>query len=401
MPAEQIISLPLLHEGQQRILREARRFNVLACGRRFGKTTLLQDVAIDPALDGDPVGWFAPSYKLLLEAWRELSTTLAPIVARSNASDHRMELITGGVLDFWTLEDPDAGRSRKYKRVIIDEAGLAKRLIDAWHAAIRPTLADYVGDAWLAGTPKGRNGFWELWELGGRDRDWAHWQMPTDANPYIPPDEIAAMRASMPKLVEAQEVDAEFTEGELTLFAIADIDHAAQHYALPAAGQWLTAVDVGRRRDATVINTFDISQRPYRRVAFDRLERVPYPMIQARIEQAARTWPGELWIESNGVGDPLIENLMVQATPFLTTARSKLQALQALQLLFEQHNIQATWDARERAALVACSWDDDHTADEVMSLAIFASRMTQAPEPFAVLAQGRARGGWGGTDGRR
>lgn len=379
------------HSAQRTILREARRFNALSCGRRFGKTTLLQDVAIRPALDGYPVGWFAPTYTLLLEAWRELGATLRPILKRTNANEHRMELITGGMLDFWTLDNPDAGRSRKYKRVIIDEAGLVKRLMEAWHAAIRPTLADLAGDAWLAGTPKGRNGFWELWELGGRDPSWAHWQMPTDANPHIPPAEIAAMRASMPALVVAQEVDAEFTEGELTLFSIADIDRAARPYPPPTAGAFLTTVDVGRRRDATVINTFDTAERPYRRVAFERLERVSYPLIQQHISETARRWPGQLWIESNGVGDPLIENLDVAAEPFITTARSKLQALQALQLLFEQGDIQAAWDARERAALIGCSWDETHTPDEVMSLAIFAHVVSQPQEAAGVFAQGRAK----------
>lgn len=379
------ITLPTLHSAQRQIQREARRFNAISCGRRFGKTTLLQEMAIDSALDGEPVGWFAPSYKLLTEAWREMSRTLAPIIKNKNASDHRMELITGGVIDFWTMEDPDAGRSRKYKRVIIDEAGLVKRLMEAWHAAIRPTLADYAGDAWLAGTPKGRNGFWELWELGGRDPEWAHWQMPTDANPFIERDEIAAMRASMPALVVAQEVDAEFTEGELTLFRIADIERAdTPDVARPAqAGrQYITSVDVGRRHDATVINTFDTSQRPYTRVAFERLERIAYPLIQQHIEARASAYPGPVWVESNGIGDPVIENLNVAVTPFVTTARSKVQALQALQLLFEQGDISATWDARERAALIGCAWDDEHTADEVMSLAIFAANAANTGASF-------------------
>jgi 5-enolpyruvylshikimate-3-phosphate synthase len=142
---------------------------------------------------------------------------------------------------------------------------------------------------------------------------------------------------------------------------------------VPTAGQWLTTVDVGRRKDATVINTFEISQAPYRRVAFERLERIGYPLIQQKIARRAKAYPGQVIVESNGVGDPLIENTDCAITPFLTTAKSKMQALQALQLLFERHDIQAQWDSRERAALIGCSWDEDHTPDEVMSLAIFAS----------------------------
>ncbi|HWP88002.1 MAG TPA: hypothetical protein VNM70_08995, partial [Burkholderiales bacterium] len=94
------VNLKRPHSAQRSILRAARRFNALSCGRRFGKTTLLQDVAIRPALDGYPVGWFAPNYNLLLEAWRELSATLRPVLKRTNANEHRMELITGGMLDF-------------------------------------------------------------------------------------------------------------------------------------------------------------------------------------------------------------------------------------------------------------------------------------------------------------
>jgi len=177
----------------------------------------------------------------------------------------------------------------------------------------------------------------------------------------------------MPALVVAQEVDAEFTEGELTLFSIADIDRAGLPYELPTAGPWITTVDVGRRRDATVINTFSLASKPYRRANFFRLERVPYPRIQAEIETVSRRYPGQLVVESSGVGDPVVENLNVVATPFLTTAKSKMNALQSLQLLFERGDIRATFDARERAALIAAQWSDDHTADEIMSLAFFAA----------------------------
>lgn len=378
------------HSGQRRVTRERRRFNALACGRRWGKTTALQEWEIGPALEGYPVGWFAPSYKLLLEAWRELSQVLRPVTARTNMQERRIELITGGLVEFWSLDDPDAGRSRKYRRVAVDEAGLVKDLAHIWHAAIRPTLADYQGDAMLAGTPKGRNGFWELWQRGGRDPEWASWQMPTESNPHIRPDEVAAMRASMPALVVAQEIDAEFTDGALNLFRVEDIDRAAQPYAPPTAGPWLTTVDVGRRRDATVINTFSIGELPYRRAHFERLERVPYPYIHSRLAATAAQYPGRVVVESNGIGDPLIETAPIPLEPWLTTARSKLQALQALQLLFERGDIRASWDPRERAALIGASWDDAHTADEVMSLAIFAGVADGGMDKVASLYRRRA-----------
>lgn len=367
------IDLPRLHVSQQMVKDSTKRFNVLACGRRWGKTVLLQDWLLAPALMGYPVAWFAPAYKYLLDAWQNLSAIFRSLITRYSVQERRIELRTNGLIEFWTLDDLNAGRSRKYKRVVIDEASLTKDLLLSWETAIRPTLADYRGDAMFAGTPKGRDGFWSLWQRGQADLEWAAWRFPTDSNPFIAPEEVMAMRASLPATVVAQEIDAEFVDGPLTLFNAEDIAAAVQPYERPAKGRFLTTVDVGRRRDATIINTFETTQQPYRRVWFERLERVPYPYITQRLESVARQFPGRMVIESNGVGDPLIEATNVAIEPFVTTARSKLQALQGLQLLFEQREIFAEWDSRERQALLDARWDDDHTADEVMSLAIFAA----------------------------
>ena len=73
-----------------------------------------------------------------------------------------------------------------------------------------------------------------------------------------------------------------------------------------------------------------------------------------------------------------------------------MQALQALQLLYERGEIAAPWDARERQALISCAWDDDHTADEVMSLAIFAASVhnpfQDAMNHYARLAAAQQEG---------
>jgi hypothetical protein len=79
------LTLPKPHAGrtmggQKRILREMRRFNVLDCGRRFGKTDLCEIVIHEPLLAGYPVGWFAPTYKILDDAWDEISRMYAPVI---------------------------------------------------------------------------------------------------------------------------------------------------------------------------------------------------------------------------------------------------------------------------------------------------------------------------------
>lgn len=200
------------HAGQAQLAAEHRRFNVACMGRRWGKTKFGIDLLLSPGmvLEGAPVGWFAPQYKLLEEVYREARRILAPITVRADGQQHRLELITGGAIDFWTLDNPDAGRGRKYARVIIDEAAMSRNLEEAWTQAIRPTLADLSGDAWFFSTPKGGNFFKILYDRAADDPDWMRWQMPTASNPFIKPSEIEAMRADLPELVYRQEVLAEF-----------------------------------------------------------------------------------------------------------------------------------------------------------------------------------------------
>ena len=207
--------LPRPHPAQVTILREARRYNVLACGRRFGKTTLGGNLLADPVLkSARSVAWFAPTYRLLEEAYNDHKRIYQPVIRRAvQTPAPRIELITGAAIDYWTLDDPSTvARGRKYQRVVIDEAAMARHLEEAWTEAIRPTLTDWRGDAFFLSTPKGRNFFSVLYELAGTDPDWARWQMPTTSNPYIDPAEVEAAASSLPSIAYRQEYLAEFVD---------------------------------------------------------------------------------------------------------------------------------------------------------------------------------------------
>jgi predicted phage terminase large subunit-like protein len=211
-----IIIPPLdIHPGQQSILAGHARYRVISAGRRFGKTLLAVEwLALMPggAIDGAPVGFFAPTYKLLLDVWSDMERTLKPVIRKANKTEMRLELITGGKVDFWTLEDPDAGRGRKYQRLVVDEAAHARNLQVAWERAIAPTLTDFGGAAWFISTPNGMNYFHTLYRRGDDPDypDWSAHHMPTSVNPHINPAEIARARADLPELVFAQEYLAEF-----------------------------------------------------------------------------------------------------------------------------------------------------------------------------------------------
>lgn len=246
------LTLPRPHAAQQRVARETRRFNVLACGRRWGKTTFGMGRLVAPALEGYPVAWFSPTYKMLTEVWRTTQQTLAPITRRVSAQEHRLELVTGGIVDMWSLDSPDVARGRKYRRAAVDEAAMVRELLLAWQQVIRPTLADYEGDADFYSTPKGFNDFHTLFQMAETSADWQSWQMPTAENPYIKPSEIEAMRTELPAYIFEQEVLARFVTLDGALFKrewFRVVDHAPD--GLFWARYWDLAASVKTSADYT------------------------------------------------------------------------------------------------------------------------------------------------------
>ena len=194
------IKLPIPHEAQQKVVNEAKRFNVLDCGRRWGKTLLSARIMIKAAHNGGPVGYFAPTYKLLEGTFQEVYKRVEPMVTRKHENQF-IELVGGGSIEFWSLERPNAGRSRKYKVVVIDEAAFVKDLWIAWTESIRPTLTDLKGSAWFMSTPKGKNDFFKLYQRGKTgEENWQSWQMPTSTNPFIDISEIKDAQKDLPEL---------------------------------------------------------------------------------------------------------------------------------------------------------------------------------------------------------
>lgn len=359
----------------------------MACGRRFGKTTLEEDRLVHPALRGLPVAHFAPTYKMMAEAWRDIRRLLAPVTARVNAQQHRLELITGGLIEMWSLDTPDVARGRKYARVTVDEAAMIRHLEEAWTAVIRPTLADYQGDAWIASSPKGRNYFYRMYQLGQdpNEPDWASWQLPTAANPYIVVDEIEAMRRQLPERTFNQEVLAAFLEDGGGVFrgvrraAVLPLDQ------VPILGhEYIFGVDWGRSNDFTVITIIDATTRQV--VLQDAFTDIGFALQRGRLKIHYQKWrPHVIVAEANSIGLPNIEALQSDGLPvtaFTTTNASKQLAIDGLSLSFEEQTIQIVNDPELIAELEAYEMErlpsglqrfsapEGMHDDRVMSLAI-------------------------------
>lgn len=334
-----------MHPAQLRVIQERRRFNVVNCGRRWGKTVLGTDVTAELALLGYPVSWFAPAYRYLSEAWRDIGKTLKPYIVRSNASEYRMELVTGGTIEMWSLDGGNAGRSRKNARVVVDEAAMVPNLLSIWNDAIRPTLTDLRGDAWFLSTPKGRNDFWTLFQYGVDElRDeWMCWQMPTSTNPFIPADEIEAAKREMPERSFSQEYLAEFLEDSAVFRRIRESatareqGYAQDGHASHPKHQYIIGVDWGKYEDYSVFAVIDASTREL--CHLDRSNRIDYTAQVRRLEDLCKRFQVSAVIaesNSNATTIELLRKAKLPVREFVTTNQSKHNIIEGLMLGLEQ-----------------------------------------------------------------
>ncbi len=322
------------------ILRSKARYKVVACGRRFGKTIVGEDRVARPAIAGYPTGWFAPEYKYLAEPWDHLSRRLAPLIASSNKTERRIDLVTGGRIDFLSMDDPDAGRGRKYKHVVVDEAAKARYLEVAWTKAIRPTLTDYKGTADFYSTPRGRDFFWRLFTRGEdpEQPEYESWQLPTVANPFIDPTEVEAARKELPERVFQQEYLAEFLEDAGGVFrnVAACVDRGRVEPDARERGKgYAMGVDLARTEDFTVIAVLD---QDGRQAYFERLPHVDWSRQMAAIKRAADAYDADVIVDATGVGSPVFEQLAgmgVRVQPFVFTTASKPGLIDDLAMGFE------------------------------------------------------------------
>jgi hypothetical protein len=143
--------------------------------------------------------------------------------------------------------------------------------------------------------------------------------------------------------------------------------------------EFVTAWDIGRRQDHTVGITLGRSGDVWHVLEMERFM-APYPVIQAAIEARAKRF-GRTLVESNGVGDPVIENLMVRVEPFTTTAKSKTQAVQALQLLIQQGQFKfgPAHEQLERE-LSLYEWDDKNLVQDTVMASAIAAQAVNKPK---------------------
>lgn len=323
------IELPTPHINQKKILDADKRFIVVMCGRRFGKSELSQILIIKEALNGGQVAYITPTYGLAQVFFERLAKVLP---FKSNISKLKIYCPNEGSIEFFTGERLDNLRGRKFHLVIVDEAAFIADLEDGWNNSIRPTLTDYEGRAVFLSTPRGKNFFYSLFMKQG-ENDWQSFKFSTYDNPHINPREIDEARIQLPEVVFEQEYMANPSENSANPFGNAFIKRCVK----PISAQPIVCygIDLAKSVDYTVIIGLDKDGNV---AYFDRFQ-MDWHNTKETIK---RLPPAPIVVDSTGVGDPILEDLLregVNIEGLKFTSQSKQQLLEGLSSAIQQGRI--------------------------------------------------------------
>jgi len=323
------IELPTPHLNQKQILDSNKRFIVVMCGRRFGKSELSQILGITEALKGGSVAYVTPTYGLAQVFFERLTKTLP---FKNNISKLKIYCPNEGSIEFFTGERLDNLRGRKFHLVIIDEAAFISDLEDGWSNSIRPTLTDYEGRAVFLSTPRGKNFFYSLFMKQG-ENDWQSFKFSTYDNPHINPREIDDARIQLPEVVFNQEYLADPAENSANPFGNAFIKRCVK----PISAQPIVCygIDLAKSVDFTVIIGLDNNGNV---AYFDRFQ-LDWHNTKETIKRLPRA---PITIDSTGVGDPILEDLLregVNIEGLKFTSQSKQQLMEGLASAIQQARI--------------------------------------------------------------
>lgn len=305
-----------LHPGQRRVLAEAgARGNLLRCGRRWGKTLLLGRLALEAFAKNLRVGWFAPTYAHQEEIWRWLERRLAPVshlISMRESPHPRIAEGGGGLIEVWSLASGDAvARGRSYHLVVVDEAAFAPDLEAQWDYAIGPTLLDTGGVAWIASTPRGRNGFYRLWLRYEGVAGWGLHHAPSHENPHLNREWLEEFRRTRPAEAYRQEILAEWTDVEGRVFAE---DALTRALVLPGpttpreGGRYAAGVDLAQAHDYTAIAVLELGP-PHRLVYLDRWRGLSYTLTARKVADVLTRYGAWAAVDATGVGRPVLEEI--------------------------------------------------------------------------------------------
>lgn len=208
------------------------RWRVAVAHRRAGKTVALINECIKGALTcrhpNPRLSYVAPYLKQAKQiAWDYLKRYSRAIDGVTfNEAELRADFANGGRVTIYGADNGDSLRGLYHDGVILDEFGDMDPAV--WTEVIRPALSDRKGWAVFAGTPRGKNEFYNVRNRGLRgDADWWTTILKASETGILTDADLTDARSSMTQEAYAREYECDFdasVEGAYYATEMAKVD---------------------------------------------------------------------------------------------------------------------------------------------------------------------------------
>ena len=178
---------------QQKVWSDDKRFQVIAAGRRTGKSRYAAWKLIIKGLEAKKgqVFYVAPTQGQARDImWQALLEVGHEVITSSHVNNLQIKLVNGAVIALKGADRPETMRGVSLSYLVMDEYADMKP--EVWEQILRPALADQKGSALFIGTPMGRNHFYDLHQYASisEDDDWAGYHFTSYDNPLLDEEEI-------------------------------------------------------------------------------------------------------------------------------------------------------------------------------------------------------------------
>ena len=323
------------------ILNGEEKHHIVSVGRQMGKSLMGMNLLLYWCINNKPckVLWVSPVYSQTNKVQKELERAISPsgFIKTCNFSESYIELKNGSEVYFRSAERYDNIRGYTFDYAILDEAAFMKS--ETWSEAVRPTLAVKGKKVLFLSTPKGKNWFYDLYNLGLSEdhNNYKSYKGSSYDTPYISEEEINDAKRTLPEGVFRQEYLAEFLDGGGEVFSNLEL-YTFDKYPV-SEGQIYAGIDLGRHEDYSVITCIDSKGRV---VDVYRTNAKEWKFIITDIVDVLRRYNAIGLIEVNSIGDVIYEDIKSRYRdihPFTTTNKSKQELIEGLILDFNEGSI--------------------------------------------------------------
>jgi len=337
------------------ILGSKAKYHVACVGRQFGKSMMAMNLVLYWSINDSPsrILWISPVYSQTDKVQKELMQAIggSGIVETCNYSTNEIKLKNGSIILFRSAERYDNIRGLTMDYGVIDESAFCKD--EAWTEAIRPVFMVRGKKVLFISTPKGKNWFYNLFQLGVSEDNpqYAAYTGSSYDTPYINKQEIEDAKKTLPENVFQQEYLAKFIDAGGEVFSNLDKNQFSK-WSQPQ-GKVYCGIDLGKQEDYTVATFVDSTGKI---VDIYRANAQEWTLMTAEIIKRAQRWNATLMVEVNSIGDVIYEQIKKKWSdthPFTTSSKSKNEIIEGL--ILDMNNSVVSIPSRE---LFSYLWDE-------------------------------------------